>query len=96
MTDADQKKLFQLFGKLRSTSSINTSGIGLGLSICKKIVETFEGNIVVSSKIGQGSTFTFSIKIPRDEHQSQDLNVHQIIIEGINAINYEGSHEEEQ
>ena len=68
----------------------------MGLSICKKIVETFEGNIVVSSKIGLGSTFTFSIKIPRDEHQSQDLNVHQIIIEDINAINYEGSQEEEQ
>jgi len=68
----------------------------LGLSICKKIVETFEGNIVVSSKIGQGSTFKFSIKIPRQEQQSQELNVHQIIIEDVNAINYEGSQKEEQ
>ena len=63
----------------------------MGLSICKKIVETFEGNIVVSSKIGQGSTFTFSIKIPREEQHSQELNVQQIILEDINAINYDGS-----
>jgi len=68
----------------------------LGLSICKKIVETFEGNIVVSSKIGQGSIFKFSIKIPREEQKSQELNLHQIIIEDVNAINYEGSQEEEQ
>lgn len=96
MSEADQKKLFQLFGKLRSTSSINTSGIGLGLSICKKIVETFEGEIVVASRLGQGSTFTFTVKIPRDE-QSEQVDAQQIIIEEVNAINYEGSlHQEEE
>ena len=31
----DSDKLFKLFGKLESTSKINTNGIGLGLSICK-------------------------------------------------------------
>jgi signal transduction histidine kinase len=44
---ADQAKLFRLFGKLSATSSMNTSGIGLGLSICKRIVETFGGKILV-------------------------------------------------
>lgn len=34
-----------MFGKLKSTSSINTSGIGLGLFICKRICETFDGKI---------------------------------------------------
>lgn len=49
ISEADQRKLFRLFGRLSSTFSINTSGIGLGLSICKKIVETFEGKISVQS-----------------------------------------------
>ncbi len=51
ISDADQKRLFRLFGKLGSSQSINTSGIGLGLSICKRIIETFGGRINVESKL---------------------------------------------
>jgi signal transduction histidine kinase len=47
ISETDQKKLFTLFGKLSSTSQYNTSGIGLGLNICKKITETFNGSITV-------------------------------------------------
>lgn len=36
--EEDKPKLFKLFGKLEDTAHINTSGIGLGLNICKKIV----------------------------------------------------------
>ena len=41
----DKEKLFTMFGKIEATSSINTSGIGLGLNICKKIVEAYDGTI---------------------------------------------------
>ena len=41
----DEGKLFKMFGKLESSAEINTTGVGLGLNICKKIVETFEGQI---------------------------------------------------
>jgi signal transduction histidine kinase len=56
----EQKKLFKMFGCLQSTQQMNTQGIGLGLFICKQIVEQFEGDIFVKSQVGKGTRFTFS------------------------------------
>lgn len=59
----DKAKLFKLFGKLEATASINTTGIGIGLNICKQIVESFGGTIYVDNNTdGVGTTFTFTIK----------------------------------
>jgi signal transduction histidine kinase len=63
ISEEDKPTLFKMFGKLQSTAQINTSGIGLGLFICKRLCETFEGSISLGhSKLGEGTTFHFSIK----------------------------------
>jgi len=46
-------------------------GIGLGLSICKRIVEEHGGTIAVKSKINQGAIFT--MKLPKKENENNDL-----------------------
>jgi len=52
-----------MFGKLKQKSDINTSGIGLGLFICKRICESFDGKITLeSSKPNSGSVFSFEFK----------------------------------
>jgi two-component system sensor histidine kinase/response regulator len=43
----DKPKIFQMLGKLEATASINTSGVGLGLSTCKKIAEALNGEIFI-------------------------------------------------
>lgn len=56
-------RIFQPFYQINSGLSRKHEGSGLGLSICKKIVEMMHGSIEVESQWGQGSTFT--LRLPR-------------------------------
>ena len=63
--DDDVEKLFDLFGKLDSSKSMNLQGIGLGLNICKKIVNAMGGEINLDRNYKNGACFYFSLQCQR-------------------------------
>ena len=45
----------------QADKSISTKGFGLGLTICKKIIESHKGRLSIQSEIGKGSIFTLHL-----------------------------------
>jgi signal transduction histidine kinase len=58
-----QDSLFQRFHQLERSDAIGKGGSGLGLAVCKAIIEQLQGSIGVNSEPGQGSTFWFRVPL---------------------------------
>lgn len=60
-----QERVFGVFQRLHTKSAYD--GTGLGLSICQRIVENAGGKIWLESEVGVGSTFYFSLPVPKEK-----------------------------
>jgi two-component system phosphate regulon sensor histidine kinase PhoR len=71
----DQAHIFDRFYRGQQPVVSNVAGAGLGLSICKEIVELHGGTISVQSEIGQGSIFRVTLPLASfPEHEIIALN----------------------
>jgi len=59
----DQPRLFQSFEQLGITNRSAMQGVGLGLKVCRTLVEAHNGRIWVESEPGKGSTFFFTLPL---------------------------------
>lgn len=69
-----QQELGKIFDRFYKIDTFK-QGAGLGLSVCKTILEGMDGQITVSSQLGKGSRFT--IKIPLKPQEKMNLQNHE-------------------
>jgi len=59
----DAEKLFNRYYRIKNQITQAIAGFGIGLYLCKEIIERHNGTIGVKSKIGKGSTFYFTLPV---------------------------------
>jgi signal transduction histidine kinase len=81
--EEDIEKLFKFFGQATSSKNINRSGMGLGLTISKMIVQQMGGTIDVESVVGEGSNFHFTfplLELPENSGIPDNPGIHSLTI----------------
>jgi signal transduction histidine kinase len=69
-----RERIFDAFVQLSTGPGRRPGGTGLGLTICKKLVELHGGRIWIASEIGKGSTFSFALDLnagPQRQKESE-------------------------
>lgn len=66
---ADQKRLFQPFEQIHNVEKGKPKGTGLGLAISKRIIDHHHGEIGFESELGYGTTFFFTLPLPKIEER---------------------------
>ena len=65
MSNDVQKKLFSPFFQADQSATRRHGGTGLGLSLCKRLVDLMQGKITATSIAGQGSEFQVTLTLPK-------------------------------
>ncbi|MCJ7615791.1 MAG: response regulator, partial [Desulfobacterales bacterium] len=85
IAEKDIKKLFVPFSQVDTSSTRKYEGTGLGLTICRQLVEKMGGTIWIESEFGKGSTFTFTANFDRQAAEEKKF-IPPPDIQGLNVL----------
>ena len=83
MSKEQLKKLFINFSKIEENAHANRNGVGLGLSICKSLIEQMGGSIKVKSRVDKGSAFIITINTDCPIEDVRELGIEHLIVHKI-------------
>jgi len=93
ISEKNQKNLFKPFTQLNNIYTQKYSGIGIGLTLSKKLIEKMGGKIELKSELNKGSNFTFTIKCEKQktkksfDYYNKNIQGKRILIVDGNEMN---------
>jgi len=81
-----QTKIFEMFTQADGSTTRKYGGTGLGLTICKKLIETMDGKIWLESRDKIGSSFFFTIKLKVQKEMMSLAKLEQFDMRGLKCM----------
>ena len=79
MTPEQQSKVFGEFSQAEDNTTAKFGGTGLGLSITKQLAEMMGGTIVLTSVIGEGSTFSLTVPFEKPVDEDSEIQLDEVV-----------------
>ncbi|WP_153015030.1 ATP-binding protein [Sulfurovum riftiae] len=73
LTKEQQARIFEAYSQAEASTTRKAGGTGLGLTISSKIIKSMGSELKVKSKEGAGSTFFFTLTLPKGRHETKEI-----------------------